>query len=129
MPLINLAHAQVLVDGVDHPEGVTIGPDGMAYAGGEAGQIYRIDVEQRTAEQISSTGTGLNAGLALDKAGNIYVCNVGSKVVNIPAVSYADIRHDPEVTDSGVRFVQTAGGRTGAPRAIRRRGWRARATA
>lgn len=82
MSLINLTHAEVLVDGLDHPEGVTFGPDGMAYAGGEAGQVYRIDVAQRAVAQIATTGTGFNAGLALDKAGNIYVCNVGSKVVN-----------------------------------------------
>ena len=57
-------------------------PDGMAYAGGEAGQLYRIDIGRRTADQIATTGAGLNAGLALDKTGNIYLCNVGSKVVN-----------------------------------------------
>jgi gluconolactonase len=96
MPLINLTHAEILVDGLDHPEGVTFGPDGMAYAGGEAGQIYRIDVERRTAQQIASTGTGLNAGLALDAAGNIYICNVGSKVVN-------------RITPEGITSVYSAG--------------------
>ena len=30
------------VDGLDHPEGVAVGPDGELYAGGEAGQIYRV---------------------------------------------------------------------------------------
>ena len=82
MPQINLTHAEVLVDGLDHPEGVTFGPDGMAYAGGETGQIYRIDIDQRTAEQIAVVGDGLVAGLALDQAGNIYVCNAGNHVVN-----------------------------------------------
>ena len=82
MPLINLTHAEVLVDGLDHPEGVNYGPDGMAYAGGETGQVYRIDLARRTAQQIATVGTGLVAGLALDKAGNVYVCNVGSHVVN-----------------------------------------------
>jgi Cyclic nucleotide-binding domain len=43
------------------------------------------------------------------------IVKLGSKIVNIPAVSYSDIRHEPEISDSGVRFVQTAGGRTGAP--------------
>lgn len=38
MPLINLEHAKQLVDGLDHPEGITIGPDGGIYAGGEDGQ-------------------------------------------------------------------------------------------
>jgi gluconolactonase len=82
MPLINLTHAEVLVDGLDHPEGVTFGPDGMAYAGGETGQVYRIDLEQRTAQQIASTGEGMNAGLALDRSGNIYACNVGTHAVH-----------------------------------------------
>jgi hypothetical protein len=40
---------------------------------------------------------------------------LGSKVVNIPAVSYPDLRQEPQITEHGVRFVQTAGGRTGAP--------------
>lgn len=96
MPLINLTHAELVVDGLDHPEGVTFGPDGMAYAGGETGQVYRIDVEQRRAEQIASTGSGLNAGLALDQGGNLYVCNVGSRVIN-------------KVTPAGVVSVYSAG--------------------
>jgi gluconolactonase len=82
MPLINMKDAEFLVEGLDHPEGVTFGPDGMAYAGGEAGQLYRIDVAQRTVTHFASTGSGLNAGLALDAAANVYVCNVGSHVVN-----------------------------------------------
>ena len=98
MPLINLTHADVLVDGLDHPEGVTFGPDGMVYAGGEAGQIYRIDVEKRTAQQIATAGDGLIAGLALDQAGNIYVCNAGGHVVN-------------RVTPAGAVSVYSAGNR------------------
>ncbi len=43
------------------------------------------------------------------------IVRLGSKVVNIPAVSYTDIRREPEITENSVRFVQTAGGRTGAP--------------
>jgi gluconolactonase len=98
MSLINLTHAAVLVDGLDHPEGVAFGPDAMAYAGGEAGQVYRINVEQRTLEEIASTGSGLNAGLALDKGGNIYVCNVGGQVVN-------------KITPAGAVSVYSAGNR------------------
>jgi gluconolactonase len=82
MPLINLTHGEVLVDGLDHPEGVTFGPDGMVYAGGETGQVYRIDMGKRTTQRIASTGDGLNAGLALDQSGNIYMCNAGGGVVN-----------------------------------------------
>lgn len=81
MPLINLTHAEVLVDGLDHPEGITLGPDGYAYAGGEAGQVYRVDVAARRATQIATTG-GFNLGLAADAGANLYLCNNGSHVVN-----------------------------------------------
>ncbi|HEX8769807.1 MAG TPA: cyclic nucleotide-binding domain-containing protein [Acidimicrobiales bacterium] len=47
---------------------------------------------------------------------------VGPKAVVFPAVSFPDLRPDPEVAETEVRFVQTAGGRTGvpAPRTVRR---------
>lgn len=80
MPLINLQHVETFVDGLDHPEGVALGPDGKIYAGGEAGQVYRIDLTARVLEQFATTG-GLNLGLAHDAAGNTYVCNIGQAVV------------------------------------------------
>ncbi len=73
MPLINLKHAEMFVEGLDHPEGVALGPDGNLYAGGEAGQVYRIDYEKRHLEEYADTG-GLNLGMALDAAANVYVC-------------------------------------------------------
>jgi cyclic nucleotide-binding protein len=47
---------------------------------------------------------------------------VGPKAVVFPAVAFPDLRPDPEVSETAVRFVQTAGGRTGvpAPRRVRR---------
>ena len=81
MPLINLTHAQVLVADLDHPEGVTCGPDGTLYAGGEAGQVYRIDFATRTTTEIANTGGGLSAGLAADAASNLYICNAGQGIV------------------------------------------------
>ena len=56
------------------------GPDGYCYAGGEAGQIYRIDVERKEAVQIADTG-GFILGLALDARHNIYACDTGNKAV------------------------------------------------
>lgn len=80
MPLINLKNAETFVDGLDHPEGVAVGLDGHIYAGGEAGQIYRINFNTRESDTYASTG-GLNLGLALDAAGNVYVCTPGLNAV------------------------------------------------
>ena len=44
-----------LAGGLDHPEGVTLGPDGLVYAGGEAGQIFRIGADGWVTE-LASTG-------------------------------------------------------------------------
>ncbi|MEX1018500.1 MAG: SMP-30/gluconolactonase/LRE family protein [Litorilinea sp.] len=81
MPLIQLAHAEMLVEGLDHPEGITYAPDGYIYAGGEDGQVYRVDLAAGSAHQFAQTG-GLNLGLAADAAANLYVCNAGKQVVN-----------------------------------------------
>lgn len=40
---------------------------------------------------------------------------VGPRTVTVPAVAMPVLRPDPQVTDTSVRFVQTAGGRTGMP--------------
>ncbi len=47
---------------------------------------------------------------------------MGPKAVVFAAVPFPDLQPEPEVSDAAVRFVQTAGGRTGvpAPRRVRR---------
>ena len=47
---------------------------------------------------------------------------VGPKAVVFQAVAFPDLQPEPEVSETAVRFVQTAGGRTGvpAPRTVRR---------
>ena len=62
------------VEGLDHPEGVAAGPQEEVYAGGEAGQIYRIDLNGDL-EQIATTG-GFVLGLCLDGDGAIYACDL-----------------------------------------------------
>ena len=72
--LNNDTQIAVFVENLDHPEGIAWGPDGYAYAGGEAGQLYRIDTENRRVTQFADTG-GFILGLAIDSKNNIYACD------------------------------------------------------
>src|SRR3954452_7942408 len=64
-----------LAEGLDHPEGAAMGPDGTVYAGGEAGQIYRI-APDGTPEQYADTG-GFLYGATVAGSGNVYGCDMG----------------------------------------------------
>lgn len=66
--------ASVLVAGLDHPEGVAWDPEaGVVYAGGEAGQIYRVALDAPRPE-LAGTASGFVLGLAVDGAGRVVVC-------------------------------------------------------
>src|SRR4051794_14086764 len=66
--------AEVLVRGLDHPEGVAYDPvRDVVYAGGELGQVYRVDVERRLWEQVGAA-PGFVLGLAVDGGGRIALC-------------------------------------------------------
>ena len=72
-------------EGLDHPEGVTWGPDGQLYAGGEAGQIYRVDPDSGTITQIAQH-EGFLGGVVCDADANVYVCAAfGGSVVRAGA--------------------------------------------
>ena len=65
----------ILATGLTTREGAAWSSDGRVYAGGEAGQIYAIDLDGST-EQVGDTG-GFLFGLALDGAGAVYACDMG----------------------------------------------------
>lgn len=80
MPLsVNDIH--VFADGLDHPECVAVHPDGSVWAGGEAGQIYRISAAGNSMEEIASTG-GFILGIAFSPdASWLAVCDLKHKCV------------------------------------------------
>jgi gluconolactonase len=65
---------ETLVDGLDHPEGVCWDPGAeVLWAGGEAGQLYRVRIEERVAEEVARA-PGFALGLAVDGRGRVVVC-------------------------------------------------------
>jgi gluconolactonase len=69
LTLTNLGHA------LDHPESVAWGPDQRVYAGGEAGQLYRMSLSDSICEQVAKVEGGFLLGLAHDGDGNTYACD------------------------------------------------------
>lgn len=66
----------------DHPEAVAWGPDGMAYAGGEAGQLYRFSLDGKSISEVARIEGGFLLGLAHEAAGNTYACDDRSACVH-----------------------------------------------
>jgi sugar lactone lactonase YvrE len=60
---------------LDHPEGVAVHRDGSIWCGGERGQIFRVDPEGRSIEEIASTG-GFSLGMAFDRNDDLFVCDL-----------------------------------------------------
>ncbi|MEA2486226.1 MAG: hypothetical protein QOD46_1337 [Actinomycetota bacterium] len=72
-----------------------------------------IEVEDGRIKDFGHSGKGLIGSTRIQ---------LGPKAKVFPGVPFPELRPDPEVTESSVRFVQTAGGRTGvaAPRTVSR---------
>jgi gluconolactonase len=80
------ASLSILATDLDHPEGVAWSPRGWIAAGGEAGQLYRVD-PAGAVRQFADTG-GFALGMAFDGADNLYVCDMGRHaVVRVDAAS------------------------------------------
>jgi sugar lactone lactonase YvrE len=76
---ISIQRASVFCEGLDHPEGVAVHPDGSVWAGGEAGQIYRISPDGKRLDQVASTG-GFILGIAFSPGAEwLAVCDLVNK--------------------------------------------------
>lgn len=73
--------AVVFREGLDHPECVAVHPDGSVWAGGEAGQIYRISADGKEIDEVAGTG-GFVLGMAFDPSVSwLAVCDLAKRCV------------------------------------------------
>ncbi len=82
-PEIPIESFSVFATGVDHSECVAFDRHGVLWAGGEAGQIYRISAEGKP-ELITTLG-GFCGGLAFSPSDELHVCNPGLGIIRVKA--------------------------------------------
>jgi sugar lactone lactonase YvrE len=79
--LLDASRAEVFFDGVltdpqlDHPEGVAVHRDGSIWCGGERGQIFRLEPDGSSIDEVASTG-GFSLGMAFDRNDDLFVCDL-----------------------------------------------------
>lgn len=71
--ILNVSDLEIFAIGLDHSEGIALAPDGFLYAGGEAGQVYRIGVNG-SVDEVANTG-GFILGVAADAESRLYLCD------------------------------------------------------
>jgi sugar lactone lactonase YvrE len=80
-PLLDMSAARVFFDGiftdprVAHPECVAVHSDGSIWCGTETGDLLRLAPDGTSVTRMGSTG-GFLLGIALDCAGNCFVCDL-----------------------------------------------------
>jgi gluconolactonase len=72
-PRISLQEFEVFAEGLDHPEGLAFDAEGNLWAGGELGQIYKIN-QKRKVRTVATLG-GFNLGLTFSARQDLFVCN------------------------------------------------------
>ena len=72
-PIIDICEFEIFADGLDHTEGLAFDSDHNLWAGGERGQIYRID-QSGVVKKIVELG-GFCLGLTFSRSQELFVCN------------------------------------------------------
>ncbi len=113
-PEIPIERFEIFANGLDHPECLAFDPEGRIWAGGEAGQVYRVSPDGAV-ETIVELG-GFCAGVAWSPSGDLWVCNPSHGIVRVkpsgewsvfadgmicPNFGLFDARGNYFVTDSG----------------------------
>src|SRR6185436_4099026 len=81
MMAITIDQISIFADGLDHAECVAVHPDGSVWAGGEAGQIYKITDDGKTITEVANTG-GFVLGIAFyPDCSWLAICDLKNKCV------------------------------------------------
>jgi gluconolactonase len=108
---------QLLATGFDHVEGVCWDPvRHCIWAGGEAGQVYRVELDG-SVDIVTTIDGGALLGLALDASGALYICDPGNHQVWKMDVDYRvttfgdtiDYPNYPAFAPDGRLFVSDSG--------------------
>jgi len=81
LPELSIDAFEIFAIGIDHPECVAFDKAGDLWAGGEAGQIYRITPDRKV-ELIANLG-GFSGGLAFSPNDELFVCNPLHGIVRV----------------------------------------------
>jgi sugar lactone lactonase YvrE len=66
---------------LNHPEGILVDPlDGALWCGGEGGELYRIEADGSSVQQMGCSG-GFALGLCMDRERRIYLCDLAHSCV------------------------------------------------
>ncbi|MGA7341071.1 MAG: SMP-30/gluconolactonase/LRE family protein [Terracidiphilus sp.] len=121
LPLLEKEAFVSFCDGLDHPEGLAFDNEGQLWAGGELGQIYRIDPAGK-AEEVTRLGgfclgltfsasqelwvsnSGLHRLMRIDRCGRVLaqIDSVNSKPLTTPNFSVFDRQGNLYFSDSGL---------------------------
>lgn len=82
-PEIPIENFEIFAMGLDHPECLAFDRQGFLWAGGEAGQVYKIDTAGKPATIV--TMGGFCAGLAFSPEDELFVCNTSLGIVRVKA--------------------------------------------
>jgi gluconolactonase len=89
---------RTVAEGLDHAEGICWCPRAQAlYAGGEAGQLYRLPLGGGAAELVAQVEGGFFLGVAADAAGRLYVCDINHHCVHRISPGGRVERHGAEI--------------------------------
>lgn len=80
-PILPIESFEIFATGLDHPECIAFDRNGELWAGGEAGQIYRIDRNGKVT--LVATLGGFCAGLAFSPLDRMLVCNPQHGIVHV----------------------------------------------